>query len=254
MVSEAETALLALIQQQQQWMEQVLQRFVGGPQASHHNVSSFPPFDKVKDRWDSFCRLNQHFKAHQVQAEHQKRAYFLSWVGAETFELLQKLNGDIYVSTQTYSVLVDSLSHHFKSKTHVLAARYEFYRSHMKPDQKYSDWVADLWGIARDCRFTCEGSTCELSFVDGLIRDQIVLNMPYDQVRASALQYNNPSLEEVLKVAEAYEVTQRTVKTIKGDCEAPQVHQMSSSYKKSTHQTTNTNGAKAAKAQVTAIK
>ena len=52
------------------------------------------------------CQLNQHFEAHKVENDDQKCAYFLSWVGTETFELLQKLSGNKGVSKESYQDLI----------------------------------------------------------------------------------------------------------------------------------------------------
>jgi len=44
-----------------------------------------------------------------------------------------------------------------------------------------------------------------------MIRDQIIVHAPFDAVRASALQKCQPTLEDVLMVAETYETTTKTV-------------------------------------------
>ncbi|XP_049315407.1 uncharacterized protein K02A2.6-like [Bactrocera dorsalis] len=85
----------------------------------------------------------------------------------------------------------------------------------MKHTQTHREWVAELRGIARECKFNCSATNCSANFVDEMIRDQIILNTPYDQVRAAALQKLQPSLEEVLLIAETYETTTKTVATIK---------------------------------------
>nr|XP_036213764.1 uncharacterized protein LOC118680002 [Bactrocera oleae] len=48
-----------------------------------------------------------------------------------------------------------------------------------------------------------------------MIRDQIVLNTPYDQVRTAAFQKLQPSLEDMLLITETYETTAKIVVTIK---------------------------------------
>ncbi|XP_049308593.1 uncharacterized protein K02A2.6-like [Bactrocera dorsalis] len=104
---------------------------------------------------------------------------------------------------QNWESYLEQLSQHFmaySSKRHVVAARYEFFKREMKHTQTHREWVAELRGIAREYE---------------MIRDQIILNTPHDQVRAAALQKLQPSLEDVLLIAETHETTTKTVATIK---------------------------------------
>lgn len=191
-------------------------------------VPQFPQLSK-DDNWESYnMRLKQHFIAYNVTSDDQKRAYFLSWVGSETFILLQKLFGLSDVGTQTYSDILDTLTNYFKSNTHVLASRYKFLKTDMKPHQSYTEWVAELRGIARDCQFVCPKDSCNQSTVDSCIRDVIVLLTPHEYVRSQALQLANPSLQEVLKIASTFETTQAARKVI-CDGSEPEVFTLSSS-------------------------
>jgi len=48
-----------------------------------------------------------------------------------------------------------------------------------------------------------------------MIRDQIIVHTPFDAIRTAALQKLQPSLEDVLSIAETYEATTKTVAVIK---------------------------------------
>jgi len=48
-----------------------------------------------------------------------------------------------------------------------------------------------------------------------MIRDQIIVHTPFDAIRTAALQKLQPSLEDVLSIAESYEATTKTVAVIK---------------------------------------
>ncbi|XP_055836461.1 uncharacterized protein K02A2.6-like [Episyrphus balteatus] len=85
----------------------------------------------------------------------------------------------------------------------------------MKPGQSYADWVADLRGVARNCKFSCPKEACSESYVDNMIRDIIALYIPHDTVRTQALQKIDPELKDVLDIATAYETTQKTFSAIK---------------------------------------
>lgn len=201
-----------------------------------HNVPPFQAFSiGENEEWEPYlCRLNQHFEAHKVSIDEQKRAYFLSWAGTDIFNLLRKLYGNDDVSKQFYSNITQKLTEYFKSTTHILAARYKFNKTLMQPYQTYTSWVAELRGIARDCNFKCTRDDCNHPSVDEHIRDMIILHTPHDHVRTVALQNVNPSLEEVLKIAEIYETTQLAKKSLNNDdpTNLPVVHQMSSKYRK----------------------
>ncbi|XP_036322190.1 uncharacterized protein K02A2.6-like [Rhagoletis pomonella] len=173
------------------------------------SVPAFPPYVHTKQSFDSYiAQLTQHFEAYSVTKQEQKRAFLLSWVGADCFELLSKLFGTEDIQTQTYESIKEKLSTHYKENVHILASRYEFLSSKMKPEQKYSEWVAELRGIARNCRFVCSNNTCKTSFIDDLLRDILVLNSPHEPVRTAALQKPNPALADVMALAESYETTQ----------------------------------------------
>ncbi|XP_037928846.1 uncharacterized protein K02A2.6-like [Teleopsis dalmanni] len=85
----------------------------------------------------------------------------------------------------------------------------------MKPHQSYREWVADLRGLARECNFSCSAQNCLHNFVDDMIRDQIIIRTPHDAVRTAAFQKPQPTLADVLQIAELYETTTKTVATIK---------------------------------------
>ena len=55
-------------------------------------VPSFQNYEIGLEKWGAYMqRLNQHMIAHAVGVQHKKKAYFLSWVGANTYELIDKL-------------------------------------------------------------------------------------------------------------------------------------------------------------------
>ena len=140
-------------------------------------------------------RLNQHMIAHAVGDQHKKKAYFLSWVGANTYELINKLFSASELDAASFDDVTGKLDEHFKQSVPELAASYTFYQCKMKPGQTYGDWVADLRCIGRDCNYGAS------QVLDRLIRDMIVLNTPHNEVRRACLRESSPTLEMVLKIA-----------------------------------------------------
>ncbi|KFD49727.1 hypothetical protein M513_09424 [Trichuris suis] len=101
-------------QQQQQQMWEALSLLISSrAQAEGSSVPSFPAFDKTKERWTTYLgRLEQHFEANRVTDSTQKRAYLLSWISSESFELMQKLFGKEALRQQPYECLVTALTDH----------------------------------------------------------------------------------------------------------------------------------------------
>lgn len=177
-------------------------------------IPSFGKFHMETDRWSTyFLQMDQFFKANSVESQETKRSCFLSCVGGDILELLQKFF-DGKAEEKTYNELIGALDNHFDKRQHILAARFKFYRTIMKPGQTYSEWIAELRGAARDCFFTCGNESCKQSYLDNKIRDMIVIYTPHEKVRAAALQKSNPSLEEVLHITKIFEATTEACKEI----------------------------------------
>ncbi|XP_055913593.1 uncharacterized protein K02A2.6-like [Eupeodes corollae] len=220
LLRQQENFLKSLMISQREWMEKVTKpgMVMDGLGRLASNTPAPPPFhqyQKEKHHWESYLKqLEQHFSAYSVEEDQQKRAFLLSWVGSEIFELAQKLLGD-KLEDLSFKVITDKLSEHFKRNVHILAARYEFFQAKMGEGQSYADWVAELRGSSRNCKYICSKPECKQEFVDELLRDTIVINTPHDAVRTAALQKPNPTLEDVLLIAESYEATKNTVSVLK---------------------------------------
>ncbi|XP_030368972.1 uncharacterized protein K02A2.6-like [Scaptodrosophila lebanonensis] len=240
-----------MLEQQQQWMQEILKTNASVSSRSAGDSTICPPFhnfNRDQQNWESYLQqLSQHFQAYSVNDVEKQKAYFLSWIGADVFELLKNLFGSEDLLTYTYTQLIGKLTEHFQFKRHVVAARYEFFKREMKPSQTHKEWVADLRGIARQCKFVCLAPGCSANFVDEMIRDQIIVHTPFDPIRSAALQKLQPTLEDVLIIAESYETTTKTVATLKNESEkhipVNAVHTRTYANKKKTVRTGNTQNA-----------
>ncbi len=154
-----------------------------------------------------------------------KEHFFLATIGAPLNRLLRKLSKEEEISQVSYDILKQRLLAHFSRETHLVAARYKFYSSRMKPGQTHADWATELKGLAKRCAFECN---TEKSYAESLIRDMLVMHTPEKEVRWALLQQNNPSLEDALKLATSYEVTKHTAHQMTlGDRAARDVEEMS---------------------------
>jgi len=208
-----------LMQQQQKWMESILSLNSGVNLARSGELSVCPPFpnfNKENQNWEMYLQqLTQHFSAYSVQAADRKKAYFLMWAGTHIFELVKNLFGSENLDQQTYEQVTEKLTEHFKQKRHIVAARYEFFKRQMRDSQTHKKWVTDLRGIARECKFFCQSDGCSFNYVNEMTRDQIIVHTSFDAIRTAAFQKLQPSLEDILSIAETYETTTKTVAIIK---------------------------------------
>ena len=176
-------------------------------------------------------RFKQHLDLHNVTDPGKKRA-FLFCLDPDTFSLLRNLFGSTDVTGQPFDDLIDKLSAHFKSSTHVQAARYSFYKCTMQPGQSYPEWVASLRGIAKDCNFVCKSEACHhCSYVDEQIRDVIIQNTPHAEIRRQCLIEPNISLNDVMKKAILDIRTLETDQLLTGS-NTTVVYKMTSQFKK----------------------
>ena len=242
------TSLLQQMQQQQQQMQTLIQHVTSGSASGSSTgqvglAPSLPPFGKFLKEEEKFSnhflRFEQHVTLFPGVEESQKKACFLSSVGPETFQLLQNLFPDNdRIQNASYSELNSALLEHYRSLTRVQSERHLFYCCKMKPNQSYQDWVAELRGLAKNCDFKCKASNCTVSYVDLMIRDQIIKETPHVEVRKQCLQQKDPSLADVISIALAYVTTNEALKTLQGvkiDQDKDVVCKMSANYSSKRH-------------------
>lgn len=195
---------------------------------THIAVPSFGEFQE-KDNFELYLkRINHYFDAHSLTDDRQKCSYFLSWAGTYVYELLQKLYGTDDLKQYNFSEITEKLSAHFKQSTHIIIARHKFWESRKKPNQTYGEWVAELRGLATDCKFMCPNSECGHSLVDENIRDMLLRHTPHDGIRKAALAEENPTLDKLLTIATLYETTNAANETLTN---RDSVHHMKAEYK-----------------------
>ncbi|XP_037828856.1 uncharacterized protein K02A2.6-like [Lucilia sericata] len=152
------------------------------------------------------------------------KSYFLSWMGQDLFELASKLFGTEKLQTKTFQEIICKLEQYYASKVHVVVARFKFHNRLMQEGESYAKWLLELKGLSRNCSFTCKN--CQMEYVDEMIRDALILNTSHEIVRTAALQKQNPSLEEVINIAETYESTQSSLETIRNNSLPQEVQQV----------------------------
>ncbi|XP_067947253.1 uncharacterized protein [Watersipora subatra] len=187
-------------------------------------IPKFEAYDKSKEKWNQYLqRFNQHINVYWVVDDSQKQAHLLSWVGAETYDLLSNLIGAEDITSKSFTELSEKLNEHFADTIHVQASRFEFSQCKMKTDPSYVDWAAELCGLARHCAFTCKSTGCGTSYVNEQIRDLTIEEMPHGDVSRQCLLDADPSLNDVLKNAAAFIKTTETDKILKRETTSPAI-------------------------------
>lgn len=107
----------------------------------------------------------------------------------------------------------------------MVAARYKFYSSRLRHGQTHADWATELRGLAKRCKFETEPGK---SYADSLIRDMLVMHTPEERIRWELLKLSNPTLEEAIKLATAFEVTRNTAHLMAVSTEESSVNKVES--------------------------
>lgn len=220
MLQNQQQFLQSFMQKQQTFFAEQMQR----PAVQSQSVSSFHHFDRTKETFEEYvAQMEQHFIANGVTDAGKRKSCFLSWIGSDTYHVLMKLCGETKIEDQNLDEIVKKLTEFYTSTVHVLAGRFKFLRMKMQPTDTYSTWIADLREAAKACAFKCAG--CNVSYTDYAIRDMVILHTIHEPVRTAGLQKGNPTLEEVLNLATAFEQTQTAMNILKRDAESiPEVN------------------------------
>ncbi|KII72154.1 Retrovirus-related Pol polyprotein [Thelohanellus kitauei] len=176
-------------------------------------VPAFQPFESYKETFSYYVsRLEQHFTSSSVTIASDLKSQFLSCFRPETFVLLGKVFPDFQKAS--YAEIVKQLLQYWEYECHFIHARVEFTRCALKPGQSYKEWVAELRSIAQKCRFVCPQKECSCSLIDENIRDAVIIRTPHKNIQSALLQIKNPSLDQVVSVAESMILTSKTMEAI----------------------------------------
>lgn len=194
--------------EQSEQMIRVLMNQLETSKQQVRQVPVFPQFRKDQEDWTIYIeRFEQHLEAHQVTDEAQRRAQLLSCVGEDIYVTIKKICPED-PKTLTFSELKQKLADHFEKRVHVVTSRYKFFQTKLKPGQTHAEWVAELKGLAKSCKFKCEKRDCANSYASSMIRDMVILHTPINKVRMEAIRVEDPALEEVMKIATTYEMSE----------------------------------------------
>ena len=128
---------------------------------------SFPAFQPSSEDWTSYTeRLEEHFIAHGITNADKRKAVLLSSCGSETYQLMKSLSAPEKPSAKSFADLVKLVKDYLQPAPSAIVQRYTFHSRVQKPDEKVTEFVAQLRKLSEYCRF---GDS-----LNDMLRDQLV--------------------------------------------------------------------------------
>ncbi|KAI0987333.1 hypothetical protein GJ496_004062 [Pomphorhynchus laevis] len=188
-------SLKNILQHQNRLLERLIGQSSGTTTGAEHSpISVYRQFTKNIESWSDYTeQLEHHFKSQGVEKDVQKKQFLLSWVGPETYQMINQLNAGQTIEDVSFAQILQLPAEHFVKPTHAITSR---------------EWLARLKEEARNCHFYKQTIVTEKQAIDDRINDNIVMNTPHSSVRNSLLQMDSPLLDEVLRVCNTHELIQ----------------------------------------------
>lgn len=193
------TQAVQQLAQSQQATAQTQQSLPSRPQQDVQSapVPPFRPFIEEKETWHEWLvQFTSHLTAYNVQGT-VKLPFFLACAGVVVYRTASKLFPTTSPESVSYDALIEALSKYYDEQVHVAAARFKFFRSRKQDGQTYRQWLAELQGLTRDCKFRC---SCGEYYNDSMIRDVITQNVPDNRIREQILRHADPTLQQVMQI------------------------------------------------------
>lgn len=165
------------------------------------SVPAFPVFDPDSEKWHQYRqRLNFHFEAYDVKPE-KRKAYFLTWIGARSYALLETLVSPKELSdpSTTYIDLISLLDQRYDDTRNILSATYDFYTCFRQDGESVSEYITRLRNKAKSCGFTT--SVLRNNPLERALRDMLVIGINDSRIRQLLLKEGDPKLEDAERIA-----------------------------------------------------
>ena len=204
-------------------------------------IPSYPSFDVKGENlaiaWKKWSdRLSLFFVGYNITDAAQKRALLLTFAGEGLCDLVDSMPDTKFTLTEAdtaagldqYSKTVKVLTDHFSPIINIEIQKYKFHESRQTQDtvQEYYEYLSTL------------ADTCGFADKNAEIKSKIISGCKSQKLRMKGLHNPNLTLAELLDHARAYEITEKSAKTML-DVDSVQKHKPKQKDKK-----IRTNGSK----------
>ena len=171
-------------------------------------------FDNAVEDWSSYSeRLEEYFKANDVEAGVKQRAILLSNCGPQTYQLVKNLLAPNKPMDHTFSEIVTALRNHWQPKPSQIVQRFNFHSRMQKAGESIAEYVAELRRLSGNCGF---GSAEQL---DDMLRDRLVCGVRDARIQQRLLAEAELKFKKAFDLAQAMETAEQNVKELQGKTE-----------------------------------
>uniref|UniRef100_A0A1B0D597 C2H2-type domain-containing protein n=1 Tax=Phlebotomus papatasi TaxID=29031 RepID=A0A1B0D597_PHLPP len=121
----------------------------------------------------------------------------------ESFNLSESEKGDM-------NIILKKFREYFSPKCNEIYESYQFFLMRQNPDEKFHDFLVRVRVQIKKCNYAS-------GVVDRLIRDKIVSGLSSERLKEKLLAADNPSLNETIKVCQAYEQASRQMRKMNSE-------------------------------------
>lgn len=146
-------------------------------------------------RW--IARLEGAFEIYKISEVSQKRAYFLHYIGASTFDTLCDLLSPDEPNKRAYDEIKKILQDHFDPEPLEIAEYYKFHHRKQEDGEHSREYMAVLRKMAATCNFGC--------FLETALRNQFTCGLRDDRIREKIMETKELTLERALNIAQSME-------------------------------------------------
>ena len=187
-------------------------------------LPQFPPFNvhaegSTSTRWKKWKdRLDNLLVAMNITNANRKKALLLHYAGEEVHDMFSTLTLAPHVGEgdlDLYKQASDALNDYFIPKRNKEYDIYKFRQSKQEPGESIDTYHTKLRKLAENCEF---------ANVDDEIKSQIIHSCSSTRLRRRALRENEINLEQLLKLARSFEISEQQASGIEKTESAHAIH------------------------------
>ena len=168
-------------------------------------------------RW--LRRFRQFLAANEAdkKSDETKIGMLLSAIGEEAEERFEQFQWASGEDKNKFEVVVTKFDTEFAGEKRVVFNRYLFWSQYRPEGQKFQEYLTQLRILA---------ARCEFKETDNMIRDKIIFCVSEQALKQKLLQQKNPSLDKVISICQAAEVTRNEAEAMIKSAKETSQHQV----------------------------